>query len=77
MTLSPTSVVFLLDEGLEKEHTMKNAATLRQYCVLRDLPIRWLNWTKSSVVDGSGKNSPTDLGKEKFDKVMREELEGI
>ena len=56
---------------------MKNVETLRQYCVLRDLPIRWWNWTKSSVVDGSGKNSPTDLGKEKFDKVMREELEGI
>lgn len=77
MTLSPTSVVFLLDEGLEKEYTMKNVETLRQYCVLRDLPIRWWNWTKSSVVDGSGKNSPTDLGKERFDKVMREELEGV
>lgn len=77
MTLAPKSVKFLLDEGLEKEHTMKNVETLRQYCVFRDLPISWWDWQKSSVVDGSGKDSPTDLGKEKFEKVLREEMVGV
>ena len=74
MTLEPTSVNFMLDEGLEKEHTMKNIETLKQYCIFRELPIFWWDWTKSSIVDGGGKNSPTDLGKDKFEKILREEL---
>ena len=72
MQCQPKRVIIALDEGIEYEHIKKCADTIMEYCKLRDTEI-WY-WDASVDLDIDHKSSPTDLGKEKFEEIMQDEL---
>ena len=63
----------MLDEGLEKEETIKNLKMLKSFSTMRDLEL-WY-WDSTLDIDLFGtKSSPTDNGKEKFKEILETQL---
>lgn len=77
LSLNPKRVIWLLDEGLDKKHTFKNANTLKEYCAMREVKQAWWNWEESLSVENGSKMSPSDCSKEIFDDIIQYELEDI
>ena len=61
-----------LDEGLEFEQIAKNMDLLKSLATMRDIDI--LYWDSTMDIDIPLKASPTDMGKEKFEEIMKEQL---
>ena len=73
LQLSPKKVIIMLDEGLEKEETIKNLKMLKSFSTMRDLEL-WY-WDSTLDIDLFGtKSSPTDNGKEKFKEILETQL---
>lgn len=70
--LQPRRIVMALDEGLEFEQTVKNIKLLKSLAVMRELKIFY--WDSAMDIDIPLKASPTDMGKEKFEEIMREQI---
>lgn len=63
--LSPASVTFMMDVGLDPETLLRNMKLLKSYSSM--LPVDVYYWTGEGFDD---KESPTDRGKEEFEKAL-------
>ena len=61
-----------MDEGLEFEHTKRNADMIKNFGGML-APEIWY-WDADQDLDIGEKCSPTDMGREKFDEIMEEQL---
>lgn len=72
LQLQPKRIIIALDEGLEFEQTQKNADMIKNFCTMF-MPEIWY-WDSTMDLDIDLKSSPTDMGKEKFEEIMKEQL---
>lgn len=72
LQLQPKRVIIALDEGLDFEQIKRNADMIQSFCTMFATEI-WY-WDSDQDLDILPKSSPTDMGKEKFDEIMREQL---
>lgn len=72
LQLQPRRIIIALDEGLEFEQTQKNADMIKNFCTMF-MPEIWY-WDSTIDLDIDLKSSPTDMGKEKFEEIMKEQL---
>jgi DNA primase len=75
ISLNPKCVTFLLDKSLPLENTRKNADLLKTFCSMRQLKIRYWDWTDNITLDD--KSAPCDDTKEEFEYILREEVVDI
>lgn len=77
LSLNPKRIIWLMDEGLPKENTLKNAQVIKEYCTMRTVEQYWWNWEDSLSVQGGSKISPGDCPKNIFEDILKYELEKI
>ena len=70
--LLPKRIVLLPDVGLDWTITELNARKLMSYTRLLDIQIGWWDWRKYHDPD---KASPTDLGVERLEQIIKTEIE--
>jgi DNA primase len=75
MSLNPKSVTFMLDRDLPLENTKKNADLLKTFCTMRQLKIRYWDWTDNLTLDE--KSAPCDDTKEEFEYIYENEIKDI
>ena len=61
-----------LDEGLEFEQIKKNLDLLKSLATMRQVKLYY--WDSTLDLDIPSKCSPTDMGAEKFNEIMQEQL---
>lgn len=71
LSLHPKKVIFLHDQGYEKENILKNIDVLKRYSRFSELDVGYWNWQEREY---PSKVSPTDMGKEVFERIIREEI---
>ena len=72
LQLQPKRIIIAMDEGLEFEHTKRNADMIKNFGGILT-PEIWY-WDSTMDLDIDLKCSPTDMGKEKFEEIMNEQL---
>jgi DNA primase len=72
LQLQPKKIIIAMDEGLGFEHTKRNADMIKNFGGILT-PEIWY-WDSDQDLDVDPKSSPTDMGKEKFDEIMEEQL---
>ena len=77
LSLNPKRIIWLMDEGLPKENTLKNAQVIKDYCTMRTVEQYWWDWENSLSVTGGSKMSPGDCPKDVFEDILKYELEKI
>ena len=75
LQLQPKRIIIAMDEGLEFEHTKRNADMIKNFGGILT-PEIWY-WDSTMDLDIDLKSSPTDMGKEKFEEIMEEQLTRI
>ena len=75
MELMPKSIIFMFDEGLNKEVIQNNVSRLSAYMLMRNTNIKY--WNCDNDKDIPAKSSPSDLGKEKFLEIINNEIEDV
>lgn len=73
--LNPTSIVFMLDEGLDFNITHKNINKLISYVRLMDTHIGY--WNYSITKNIPAKSSPCDLGHDKLMDIINNDIEWV
>lgn len=77
LSLRPKQIFWMLDEGLDKEYTIKNAEMIKNISSMINVPQFWWNYDLDIDITQGSKVSPGDLGKEKFDEIIKEQMEQI
>lgn len=72
MSLNPKSVTFMLDKTLPLENTRRNIDMLKTFCVMRQIEIRYWDWTDNITLDD--KSAPCDDTREEFEYILNEEI---
>ena len=72
LQLQPKKIIIAMDEGLEFEHTKRNADMIKNFSSIFT-PEIWY-WDSDQDLDIDSKSSPTDMGEEKFEEIMEEQL---
>ena len=72
LQLQPKRIIITMDEGLAFEQTQRNADMIKNFCGML-APEIWY-WDADQDLDILPKSSPTDMGKEKFEEIMKEQL---
>lgn len=72
LQLQPKRIILAMDEGLDFEQTKRNADIIKNLCTMFNIEI-WY-WDADQDLDINPKSSPTDMGREKFDEIMQEQL---
>ena len=72
LQLQPKRIIIAMDEGLPFEQTQKNADIIKNFCTIF-MPEIWY-WDSDQDLDINPKSSPTDMGKEKFEEIISEQL---
>ena len=72
LQLQPKRIIIAMDEGLAFEQTKRNADMIKNLCTMF-MPEIWY-WDYDQDLDVLPKSSPTDMGKEKFEEIMKEQL---
>ena len=72
LQLQPKRIIIAMDEGLEFEHTKRNADMIKNFGGMLAAEI-WY-WDSDQDLDILPKSSPTDSGKTKFEEIMEEQL---
>ena len=72
LQLQPKKIVIAMDEGLEFEHTKRNADMIKNFGGILT-PDIWY-WDADQDLDINPKSSLTDMGMEKFEEIMEEQL---
>lgn len=75
MSLNPTRIIFILDKGLDYENTKRNSELLNAYLRMSDTKIFWWDWTKNTTLPD--KASPSDFGRENFNRIQNEIAEVV
>ena len=73
LQMSPKKIIFALDEGLDISQTERNVNMLRSCMGISSFEVWYWDYTKDPSVKGT-KNSPTDMGKEKYEEILRNQL---
>lgn len=72
LQLQPKRIIIAMDEGLKFEHTKRNADMIKNFSSIFT-PEIWY-WDSDQDLDIPSKSSMTDMGKEKFEEIMQEQL---
>ena len=72
LQLQPKRIILAMDEGLPFEQIQRNADIIKKCCSMF-MPEIWY-WDADQDLDIDPKSSPTDIGKEKFEEIMNEQL---
>lgn len=72
LQLQPKRIILALDEGLEFKHIQRNADMIKNFSTMF-MPEIWY-WDADQDLDVPLKSSPTDMGKEKFNEIINEQL---
>lgn len=72
LQLQPKRLILAFDEGLPFEQIQRNADILKDFATIFT-PEIWY-WDADQDLDIDPKSSPTDMGKEKFEEIMSEQL---
>lgn len=72
LQLQPTRIILAFDEGLAFEQVKRNADIIKSFCGMFEVEI-WY-WDADQDLDVDLKCSPTDMGREKFEEIMQEQL---
>ena len=75
MSLNPKCVTFMLDRDLPLENTKKNADLLKTFCTMRQLKVRYWDWTDNLTLNE--KSAPCDDSKEEFEYILENEVVDI
>lgn len=70
--LQPKRIILAFDEGLAFEQVQRNADIIKSFCSMFETEI-WY-WDADQDFDIGSKCSPTDMGKEKFEEIIQEQL---
>lgn len=70
--LQPKRIIIAMDEGLSFEQTQKNADIIKNFSTIF-MPEIWY-WDSTMDLDIDCKSSLTDMGREKFEEIMEEQL---
>ena len=70
--LQPKRIIIAMDEGLSFEQTQKNCDIIKNFSTIF-MPEVWY-WDSDQDLDIDPKSSITDMGKEKFEEIMKEQL---
>lgn len=73
LQLSPKRIIMALDEGLDFEHIKKNLELIKSFATLSNVKLLYWDTTKDETLKNT-KNSPCDLGENKFNEIMRGQL---
>ena len=74
MSLNPKEIIIALDAGLDTKILHNNIKTLKPYIKMRDTKIKYWDYENSKYVSKESKNSLIDLGKDIFEKILKEEI---
>ena len=72
MSLNPKSVTFMLDKSLKLQNTRINIDMLKNFCVMRQIEIRYWDWTENITLDD--KSAPCDDTRDEFEYILNEEV---
>lgn len=72
LQLQPKRIIIAMDEGLDFMQTQRNADMIKNFSSIFT-PEIWY-WDADQDLDIPSKSSMTDLGKEKFEEIMQEQL---
>lgn len=72
LQLQPKRIILAFDEGLPFEQIQRNADVIKDFSTIF-MPEIWY-WDADQDLDVDPKSSPTDMGKEKFEEIMSEQL---
>lgn len=72
MSLNPKSVTFMLDKSLKLQNTRTNIDMLKSFCVMRQLDIKFWDWTDNITLDD--KSAPCDDTRDEFEYILNEEI---
>lgn len=72
LQLQPKRIILAFDEGLAFEQVQRNADIIKSFCSMFEVEI-WY-WDSDQDLDINPKSSPTDMGKEKFEEIIQEQL---
>lgn len=72
MSLNPKSVTFMLDKTLPLENTRKNIDMLKDFCVMRQIEMKFWDWTDNITLDD--KSAPCDDTRDEFEYILNEEI---
>lgn len=75
MELTPKRVIFMLDNGLEKNNTLANVNQLKMFTRMFDTEILWWDWSLAKNLPS--KVSPSDMGKETLDNILNTQIRRI
>lgn len=75
VSLNPKRVTFMLDKSLPLGNTKKNAELLKSFCSMRQLEIKYWDWTDNITLDE--KSAPCDDTKEEFEYILQNEVVDI
>lgn len=72
MSLNPKSVTFMLDKSLKLKNTRVNIDMLKNFCVMRQIEIKFWDWTDNITLDD--KSAPCDDTRDEFEYILNEEI---
>ena len=72
LQLQPKRIIIAMDEGLDFMQTQRNADMIKNFSSIFT-PEIWY-WDADQDLDISPKSSPTDMGGNKFEEIMQEQL---
>lgn len=72
MSLNPKRVTFMLDKNLSLDNTKRNAELLKSFCTMRQLEIKYWDWTDNITLDE--KSAPCDDTKEELEYILQNEV---
>ena len=72
MSLSPKSVIFMLDKSLPLKNTKTNIEMLKTFCVMRQINIKFWDWTENITLDD--KSAPCDDTRDEFEYIYENEV---
>lgn len=73
LQLNPTKIIFALDEGLELAQTERNFRVLQTVMGFNQVEVYYWDYNKNPSLKGT-KSSPTDMGEEMYEEIMKNQL---
>ena len=72
LKLNPKEIILGFDEGLDNEIIQQRINNIKSYLVLRECKIGIIHDINNKYIEKGSKCSPTDMGKEVFEKLIQE-----
>lgn len=72
ISLQPKNIIFCLDEGLPEDISIKNVKSVMSFLKLYKIRVGYVYDRNNKYLELGKKQSPGDLGKDMFKKVVRE-----